>query len=86
MLGITFLAGLLLFQGSNAAMASGDIGVAQQPMAFLGDLGDISTGFASVRITCLFHLLALLVHSNLTKREGFLNNQNSSKIPLNIQK
>lgn len=72
MLGITFLVGLLLFQGSNAAMASGNIGVAQQqPMAFLGDLGDISTGFASVRITCLFHLLALLVHSNLTINKGF---------------
>jgi hypothetical protein len=54
MLGITFLAGLLLLQGSNEALASGDIGVAQQPMSFFGDLGDISTGFASVRTTCLF--------------------------------
>ncbi|XP_078174688.1 GDT1-like protein 1, chloroplastic [Carex rostrata] len=54
MLGITFLAGLLLFQGSNAAMASGDIGVAQQPMAFLGDLGDISTGFASAFLLIFF--------------------------------
>lgn len=43
------LFGFLALQGSEPAIASSDIASGLQSLPFLGDLGDISTGFASVR-------------------------------------
>lgn len=43
------LCGFLSLQGSQQALAGSDISSQLQSMASLGDLGDISTGFASVR-------------------------------------
>lgn len=40
--------GLLTLQGSQPAIASTDFSSGLQSIPFLGDLGDISTGFASV--------------------------------------
>ncbi|XP_048230310.1 GDT1-like protein 1, chloroplastic isoform X2 [Ricinus communis] len=41
------LVGYLTFQGSQQAFAGTDIAVGSQSIPYLGDLGDISTGFAS---------------------------------------
>ena len=41
--------GFLTLQGSQPAVAASDIASGLQSIPFLGDLGDISTGFASVR-------------------------------------
>jgi hypothetical protein len=41
--------GYLTLQGSRPAVAGTDISTALQSIPYLGDLGDISTGFASVR-------------------------------------
>lgn len=41
--------GLLTLQGSQPAVALSDIASGLQSVPYLGDLGDISTGFASVR-------------------------------------
>ena len=43
------LSGLLTFQGSQPAVALSDIASGLQSIPSVGDLGDISTGFASVR-------------------------------------
>lgn len=43
----TFLLGLFTFQASQQAIAGTEL-AGLQPMTYLGDLGDISTGFASV--------------------------------------
>ena len=43
------LFGLLTFQGSQPAVALSDIASGLQSIPYVGDLGDISTGFASVR-------------------------------------
>lgn len=45
--------GLLILQGSQPAVAVVDFASGLQSSPFLGDLGDISTGFASVRKTSL---------------------------------
>lgn len=45
--------GLLTLQDSQPAVAATDFGSGLQSIPFLGDLGDISTGFASVRKTSL---------------------------------
>ena len=44
------VAGVLVLQGTQQAMAATQFG-GLQPADVLGDLGDISTGFASVKIT-----------------------------------
>lgn len=51
--GIKFaaLCGLLAFQGSPYAVAEMEFTGGIQAMSYLGDLSDLSTGFASVRIT-----------------------------------
>jgi hypothetical protein len=41
--------GFLTLQGSQPAVAVSDIASGLQSIPYLGDLGDISTGFASVR-------------------------------------
>lgn len=41
--------GLLTLQGSQTAVAAVDFASGLQSFPFLGDLGDISRGFASVR-------------------------------------
>lgn len=46
-LGLLF--GLFTFQGPQHAMASSDFASGILSIPFIGDLGDISTGFASVR-------------------------------------
>lgn len=43
------LFGLLTLQGSQPAVAGTDFGSGLQSIPYIGDLGDISTGFASVR-------------------------------------
>lgn len=43
------LSGLLTFQGSQHAAAITEIAGGLQPASFIGDLGDIGTGFTSVR-------------------------------------
>lgn len=43
------LFGYLTLQGSQSAVAGTEISSGLQSTPFLGDLGDISTGFASVR-------------------------------------
>lgn len=45
--------GFLTLQGSQPALAVSDITSGLQSIPYLGDLGDISTGFASVRIISL---------------------------------
>jgi hypothetical protein len=45
--------GFLTLQGSQPALAVSDIASGLQSIPYLGDLGDISTGFASVRIISL---------------------------------
>ncbi|XP_064948603.1 GDT1-like protein 1, chloroplastic isoform X2 [Musa acuminata AAA Group] len=50
---LTFLVGLLTFQVSQQAIAGTDFsGV--QPTAYIGDLGDLSTGFASAFLLIFF--------------------------------
>jgi hypothetical protein len=44
-------AGVLMLQGSQQALAGTQFMGLQPPADALGDLGDISTGFASVRRT-----------------------------------
>lgn len=64
-----FLKALLLFgfltlQGSQPALAGLDITSRLQSIPYLSDLGDISTGFASVRkISLNFYKLAILFAS-----------------------
>lgn len=41
--------GFLTFQGSQPAGALSDVASGLQSIPYVGDLGDISTGFASVR-------------------------------------
>ena len=48
--------GYLTLQGSRPAVAGTDISIALQSIPYLGDLGDISTGFASVRRISLYLL------------------------------
>ncbi|XP_077251254.1 GDT1-like protein 1, chloroplastic isoform X2 [Tasmannia lanceolata] len=48
------LFGLLSFQGSPQAAASSDSGNAMQSIAYLGDFGDLSTGFASAFLLIFF--------------------------------
>ena len=43
------LFGLLTLEGTQQAIAGSDFASGLQSISFLGDLGDISTGFASVR-------------------------------------
>lgn len=49
------LFGLFTLEGTQQAVAGSDFTSGLQSMPFLGDLGDISTGFASVRIISLQH-------------------------------
>ncbi|XP_072964805.1 GDT1-like protein 1, chloroplastic isoform X1 [Typha angustifolia] len=49
----TVLTGLLIFQGSQAANAGSEF-TGAQPISFIGDLGDISTGFASAFLLIFF--------------------------------
>lgn len=42
------LSGAITFEDTREALAASDIGSALLSVPFLGDLGDISTGFASV--------------------------------------
>lgn len=49
------LFGLFTVGGTQQAVASSDFTSGLQSMPFLGDLGDISTGFASVRKISLQH-------------------------------
>jgi hypothetical protein len=49
--GFAFAAGALVLQGSQQALAGTQFMGLQPPADALGDLGDISTGFASVRRT-----------------------------------
>lgn len=55
------LIGLFTLQGSQQAIASTDFSTGLQSLPFLGDFGDISTGFASVRkislLTFIFHFV-----------------------------
>ena len=46
---MTLLVGLLAFQGSQQAIADAEFAGRMQSLAYFGDLGDIKTGFASVR-------------------------------------
>ncbi|KAL5816669.1 hypothetical protein ACOSQ3_025047 [Xanthoceras sorbifolium] len=46
--------GLLTFQGSQPAIAGTDFGSGLQSIPFFGDLGDISTGFASAFLLIFF--------------------------------
>lgn len=55
------LFGYLTLQGSQLAVAGTDVASGLQSIPYLGDLGDISTGFASVRRISL-HLLQLEFH------------------------
>ncbi|EEF51277.1 Transmembrane protein TPARL, putative [Ricinus communis] len=48
------LVGYLTFQGSQQAFAGTDIAVGSQSIPYLGDLGDISTGFASAFLLIFF--------------------------------
>lgn len=45
--------GLLTLQGSQPAVAVSDVASGLQSIPYLGEVGDISTGFASVRKTSL---------------------------------
>ncbi|XP_042424671.1 GDT1-like protein 1, chloroplastic isoform X1 [Zingiber officinale] len=49
----TFLLGLFTFQASQQAIAGTEL-AGLQPMTYLGDLGDISTGFASAFLLIFF--------------------------------
>jgi hypothetical protein len=53
---ILLIFGYLTLQGSRPAVAGTDISTALQSIPYLGDLGDISTGFASVRRISLYLL------------------------------
>ncbi|PKI56878.1 hypothetical protein CRG98_022707, partial [Punica granatum] len=55
------LVGFLALQGSGPAIASSDIASGLQSLPFLGDLGDISTGFTSVRKISLQTFIAFLL-------------------------
>lgn len=46
---VTLLIGLLTFQGSQEAVADTEFSGRMQSLSYFGDLGDINTGFASVR-------------------------------------
>ncbi|XWS50033.1 hypothetical protein CRYUN_Cryun12cG0053500 [Craigia yunnanensis] len=48
------LSGLLTFQGSQPAVALSDIASGLQSIPYVGDLGDISTGFASAFLLIFF--------------------------------
>ncbi|XP_042503482.1 GDT1-like protein 1, chloroplastic isoform X2 [Macadamia integrifolia] len=50
----TLLFGLLMLQGSQQAVAGPEFASALQPFPYLGDLGDISTGFASAFLLIFF--------------------------------
>ena len=46
---LMMLCGFFTLQGAQQAVASSDIASQLSSISFLGDTGDISTGFASVR-------------------------------------
>lgn len=46
---ILLLFGFVTLQGSQPALAAPDLASGLQPIPYLTDLGDISTGFASVK-------------------------------------
>ncbi|XWS48857.1 hypothetical protein CRYUN_Cryun13aG0112700 [Craigia yunnanensis] len=56
------LFGLLTFQGSQPAVALSDIACGLQSIPYVGDLGDISTGFASVRKISLELIFTIWVY------------------------